>query len=156
MGIWGRAGLVIAMLLAGCASQQEIAKREANIRSIERNLEVVREGSTLKCATPLSCQKVWTLARTYAQRQSATTIQTENDRVMRTFNPVDYGSIGLTVTRVPGPAAQSIQIEGVCKGMYSLASDGRMEAGPKFDDCALLLLRAYQGLPEYVNRELTR
>jgi len=156
MGIRMWMGLSAAALISGCATQDEVAKQQAYRQNIEQKLEIVRQGSAVRCGSPVQCRKVWDLARTYAQRTAATTIQVENDRVLKTWNPVDYATIGLTVTRVPGAASQSIQIEGACKGMYSLRSDGVMETGPRFNDCALLLLRAYQGMPEFIKREMTR
>jgi outer membrane murein-binding lipoprotein Lpp len=92
------------VLMSGCASMeremQAATDRETAIRIAL--IEAERDSSSVKCATKTECEKAFTRAKIFVHDRSSMRVQFADDTTITTYNPNDYGLIGLTVTRRPG------------------------------------------------------
>jgi hypothetical protein len=140
------AALMMAILLAGCASQSELAAENQQYRQTEGRMQGIREHAFVSCDGAGACEKAWLLTKNYVEKTSDMKVRVSDDALIETFEPSKTGYLGFKATRMPQKAGMRITLEGSCKNMYY--ENG---PGPGYDRCVLRLAPALTHYLGFVN-----
>lgn len=120
-GFLGAASIGLMAILAGCASPEQVARVKAESAKVKSDLIASWPKASVRCKDEKSCDKAFARAKIFVQEFSDMKIQTSDDTMVTTYNPIEYGDIGLSVTRMPEAGEGAIiKIQPVCKGLRSL------------------------------------
>lgn len=114
--------LTVALTLAGCVSQQELAQRQAQrqaeINHLLSRLSEAEQNTTVSCPNKQLCDKTFSLTKIYIQENADMKLQFSDDTTVSTYNPFDYAKVALRATRIPESGdSSSIKLVASCKGM---------------------------------------
>lgn len=108
--------VVLTFILAGCATQQQIQAWQS--QKYEMN-SAIAESSSITCDSKEKCDKIFRVATDIASQYSDMKIQTQGVNNLSTYNPNEYGRVGISVQRIMlAGNAEKINFNVVCKGMY--------------------------------------
>ena len=114
--------LAIATVLAltACASPEEIAARKAAFQAARDDQEAQQRGAAvITCNTKAQCDKIFRIASDAVTEMADMKVQTASTNYIATYNPTEYGYIGMAARRVlVSGDAEKITLDVVCKGMY--------------------------------------
>lgn len=93
-----------------------IAKREAEAKALNHELERTRSQAFFRCKNKLECEKAFSLTQIYIATNTDMKIQMANDTVIETYNPNKSELIGATAFKIPkeGTSAE-IRLIVTCK-----------------------------------------
>lgn len=121
--IQARAASIISAVAAfsGCASPEQVARINAERAKVKSDLIASWPKASVRCSDEKSCDKAFARAKVFVQEISNMKIQASDDTMVITYNPIEYGDVGLSVTRMPEAGEGAvIKIQPVCRGLKSL------------------------------------
>lgn len=139
--------LLLLVTITGCATPQQREQREAERRRLQSELSDAQSRASVSCSGKASCDKAFSLAKLYMQDNSHMRMQFSDDTTATTYNPTDYGYVGLTAKKIPGKGdSAEVTLTGTCRGMY--------DGGFYFFECAQKLIRILNDFPPYIEKSL--
>lgn len=110
--------ILILAALTGCATKaQKDLEFAQDLKAVTR-LENSLAGTKVKCGNAQRCAKMFALTKSYVRANSDMKVQTSDENSISTYNPLDFGRIGLQAEMVPDKGdTGEIRIDGTCKGM---------------------------------------
>lgn len=145
------AASLIALTLAGCVSQQELAQRQAQRQAensqLQSRLSAAQQNTSVFCPDKQSCDKAFSLTKIYIQENADMKLQFSDDTTVSTYNPIEYSYVALRATRMPESGdSSSIRLVASCKGMD--ASDYF------FSLCVNRIVPIYNGFKPFVESRI--
>lgn len=141
------AASILILSLAGCVSQQELARRQSEINELQSRLSAARQNTSVTCPNKQACDKAFSLAKVYVQENADMKLQFSDDTSVSTYNPIDYAYVALGATKTPEAGdSSSIRLVASCKGM----DDG----GYFFSLCANRIVPIYNGFKPYIESRI--
>ncbi|MBD9577945.1 hypothetical protein IB260_21650 [Pseudomonas sp. PDM23] len=120
-GFLGAISIGLMVTLAGCASPEQVARVKAEKAKVKRDLIASWPKASVRCKDEKSCNKAFSRAKVFVQQISDMKIQMSDETMVTTYNPTEFGYVGLTVTRSPDVGNEEIiKIQPVCRGLRSL------------------------------------
>ena len=139
---------IIALTLTGCVSQEELARRQAAFNEMQSRLSASQNNTIVTCPNKQVCDKAFSLAKIYVQNNADMKIQFSDETTISTYNPINYGYMGLNATRTPEVGdSSSIKLVASCKGMY----DG---GGYFYEMCANRVTPVYEGFKPFIESKI--
>jgi hypothetical protein len=138
---------MLAVVLASCASQEEIQRRQRAARDVQDRLASARSnGGTVNCPDKRTCDKAFSWTKVYVQDNSKMRVQMSDDTMVSTLGPTQYGYVGLRATKIPGAGdSATIELVATCRGI----DDSIFQT-----DCTDKLVRVYGGFRTFVETRM--
>lgn len=128
--------------LVGLAERQ---KREAE-QAVMQAAAQAEKDAYVTCNDKASCDKVFSLAQIYINSMASQKIQVATDTIIETYNPTEYGNIGMGAVKIPGKGSSAIiRLSVTCK----VSDSGHFE-----NYCRSKKLDIYKGFRPFVNKML--
>lgn len=129
MNIFRLSILFVLIVLSGCVSpkkpvQADTEQIDTQMKANAARLERAAENAKISCQNKQSCDRAFILAWVFVKENADTTIQFSDDTIVSTFNPIAWGKMGLTATKIPeaGDSA-TIKLVASCKGINTNVND---------------------------------
>ena len=136
--------------------QAELAakqKREVEQAAIQQKLESeqavaqAERDAYITCDDKASCDKAFSLAQIYINSRASQKIQVATDTIIETYNPTEYGNIGMGAVKIPGKGSSAIiRLSVTCK----ISDSGSFE-----NYCKSRKLDIYKDFRPFVNKMLS-
>jgi hypothetical protein len=135
-------------LKEGERKQTELAakqKLEAEQVAIQAAAQAERD-AYVTCNDKTSCDKTFSLTQIYINSMASQKIQVATDTIIETYNPTEYGNIGMGAVKIPSKGgSEIIRLSVTCK----VSDSGHFE---KY--CESKKLDIYRGFRPFVNKML--
>lgn len=132
----------------GQRKQAELAerqKREAE-QAAKQAAAQAEMDAYVTCNDKTSCDKTFSLAQIYINSMASQKIQVATDTIIETYNPTEFGNIGMGAVKIPGKGSSAIiRLSVTCK----VSDSGHFE---KY--CESKKLDIYKGFRPFVNKML--
>lgn len=139
--------LVFCLTLAGCASQEEVARQSETFLILEKKLIVANRSAVIFCPTKQVCDKAFSLTKVYINEHSDMKVQMSDDTMISTYNAVDYDRIAMEAIKTPSVGDSSnIKLVVRCKNMS--------EYSVRNTDCMWRAIRIYTVFRPFVESRL--
>jgi len=123
----------------------ERLKREAE-QAAKQAAAQAKKDAYVTCNDKTSCDKTFSLAQIYINSMASQKIQVATDTIIETYNPTEYGNIGMGAVKIPGKGSSAmIRLSVTCK----VSDSGHFE---KY--CGSKKLDIYKGFRPFVNKML--
>ncbi|WP_374439776.1 hypothetical protein [Pseudomonas panipatensis] len=154
VGIKGAAFAGFVMTLAGCVSQEEMARQEAVAMKTRDDYFASTKNTTVSCQSKELCEKAFTLTKVYVSQSSDMKVQSSDDTMIATYNPIDFGYVAVSATKVPDVGQTSkITLTAYCKGLKNLSDTDAF--GDYFGNmCAKKMTQINNGFKGFVESKL--
>lgn len=127
---------------AELAAQQ---KSEAE-QAAKQGAAQAKKDAYVTCNDKTSCDKTFSLTQIYINSMASQKIQVATDTIIETYNPTEYGNIGMGAVKIPGKGSSAIiRLSVTCK-----VSD----SGHFVNYCESKKLDIYKGFRPFINKML--
>jgi len=93
----------------------EKQKREAE-QAAKQAAAQAEKDAYVTCNDRTSCDKTFSLAQIYINSMASQKIQVATDTIIETYNPTEYGNIGMGAVKIPGKGSSAIvRVSVTCK-----------------------------------------
>lgn len=124
--------------------QAELAAQQK--REAEQAAAQAEKDAYVTCNDKTSCDKTFSLTQIYINSMASQKIQVATDTIIETYNPTEYGNIGMGAVKIPGKGSSAIiRLSVTCK-----VSD----SGHFVNYCESKKLDIYKGFRPFVNKML--
>lgn len=140
--------MLVVLLFSGCAGyQQAVQRNQSEVAELQDELDNAILSASLDCTSKQSCEKAFSLAKIYVLDHADMKIQLSDDTMVSTYNPIDYGRVALSATKIPGTGESStIKLVASCKGMD--------DKNYFFKICGKRIAHIYRGFKPYIESKL--
>ncbi|MDO9454095.1 MAG: hypothetical protein Q7J29_14750 [Stagnimonas sp.] len=131
-------------------SKEEEERKSAEARrrfaDLQSRMNTAAANARYTCADALQCSKVFALTQIYITEKATMRIQTANDTILETFNPVKFADTGMRAIKVPraGTSAE-VRLEVSCGPIRSEADT---------TTCYLRAIPIFEGFRPFVQATL--
>lgn len=111
--------LVAVLVLTACASPEQVAARKASFVARQNAMfDAQRAAAELTCSGKEQCDKMFRIASDATMEMADMKIQTVTPNYISTYNPTDYGRIGMTARRTLSSGNDEvIKLDVNCRGV---------------------------------------
>lgn len=94
--------LLLILPLAGCLTTQQRQSDATNRENAIARRNAAAAHAWFNCDSATQCDKAFRLTKIYVQQNSSMKIQTADDTIIQTYNPIKVLDSGITARKIPG------------------------------------------------------
>lgn len=107
--------LSIALLITACVSPEQVAAKKARQQAM---MNAINQNSVVVCDNKKKCDAIYRVAVDMVTSYADMKIQTQGENNISTYNPIDWGRIGMGARRTLNTDnTENITLNVYCKGM---------------------------------------
>ena len=107
------------LILAACASPEQVIARKAAFAAKQNAMfDAQRQAAELTCKDKDQCDRMFRVASDVVMEMADMKVQTATQNYVATYNPLDYGRIGMTARRTLSSGTEEvIKLDVNCRGI---------------------------------------
>lgn len=135
--------ILAALALTGCVSPAQRQQNQANHDNLMAQVRQASADATVTCKDKSECDRMFDAAKSYVHSKSDMKVQISDSVNISTYNPTEWGYVGMSASRTPvAGGGSAIRLSVSCKGLY--------ETYP-WEACPGRVIPIYKGFKPYVS-----